>query len=307
MRASKVFLSILFMGIAFLTSAQKLHIKSIYILSANDSYTLTGKDGYYTNGLELGMHWTSQKNTTIHTLNLGQDMYNAHNGSYDFIYELDRPITAYLYLAYGQTHFTKFDRSVLQWNVNLSTIGPNALGKPVQKFIHHTLGMYKPEEWQFQLRNALGVDLNALYAYQLTTEKSPIHLYSIAKAALGTNYVFANMGASLQLGKVLQASVSQYWNGSINRTTKIEKESFFYFYPQLQINGYNSTVQGRWIDSKPEIYTAPLAYLQSITEIGYMYSSSSFTFKIAYTYETKQAKSQYSNQIFGKIGLEKNL
>src|SRR5690606_35417434 len=125
-----------------------------------DSYTLTAYDGYYTNGLKVVLGWNNKRdstNSTIHKLELGQLMYNAKNGSYKRLEELDRPVTAFLYIRYGQQHFTP-NASLLSWRINIGTIGPPALGRQVQESIHSLFNMYKPEEWDYQLNTEIGIN-----------------------------------------------------------------------------------------------------------------------------------------------------
>lgn len=280
--------------------SQKIHNHAVGINTENDSYMLMGKDGYYTNGLTLYYSWASkeeQKNT-IHQISFGQYMYNAKNGSYKLLYELDRPITAYLFVRYNQAHFIK--GNVLKWGVDLGTIGPNAFGRQVQEFAHSTLGMYKPQEWKFQLRNALALNSNIEYAPKFITRDNLV-FQPVFNVNLGMTYTDLSAAALLQLGNIAESAKSIFWDADINKTAKDDNESFFFLQPEVKYQIYNATVQGGLFNNQPETFTAPLNRILFQPKMGWFISTKKMGWKFYTQYQSKVAKTQIQNQIFGGI------
>ncbi|QES90380.1 lipid A deacylase LpxR family protein [Rhizosphaericola mali] len=295
--------AILSIGFLNKTQGQKLHNKAIGINSENDSYMLMGKDGYYTNGLTLYYGWASKdvNKTNIRQISFGQYMYNAKNGSYKELNELDRPITAYLFVRYNQTHFV--NKNVLRWGVDIGTIGPNALGKPVQQFIHSTLGMYKPQEWPYQLRNALAINSNIEYASLLIAHKNLV-FQPVFNANLGMTYTDLSASALLQLGRILENSKSIFWDADLNKTTKDDNESFFFIQPEVKYQIYNATVQGGLFNNQSETFTAPLNRILFQPKMGWFISTKKMGWKFYTQYQSKVAKTQIQNQIFGGVEIK---
>lgn len=294
---------ILIMSFFFLmknTFAQKTYSKSIGIITENDSYMLMGKDGYYTNGLTLSYNWTTQDSnkTTINTIEIGQLMYNARNGSYKEAWKIDRPVTAYLFGRFGQTRFIK--SNVLSWKLGIGTIGPNALGRQMQEFIHSSLGMYKPQEWQYQLRNAFSADANITYAPQIFKEQATVNLYPVVASDLGLTFTNIKASTILTIGKKNTNSKSSLWNASLNKTeSDSDFESFFFFKPTIQYNIYNATIQGGMFSDDPNAGT--LNRLLFIPKIGWQYARKRISLNLSISYTNKEAKEQRNDQWYGSI------
>lgn len=281
------------------SQAQKIHNKSIGLLTENDSYMLMGKDGYYTNGLTFSYSWTKKDtgSNTINSVEFGQLMYNARNGSYKEEWKIDRPVTAYLFGKFEQTRF--YSNNVLRWNIGVGTIGPNALGRQMQEFIHSTLGMYKPQEWQFQLRNALSVDGGITYSPQIFKEQPVVNIYPIVSSDLGLTFTNIKAAALLTIGKKNTNAKSSIWNATLNNTGN-NFESFFYFRPNLTYNIYNATIQGGV--SSDDINAGSLNRLLFIPKFGWQYANNRISLNLGITHTGKEAKEQRNSQWYGSIG-----
>jgi len=296
-----VFLFFIFCLFTFPLSAQKIYHNSLGILTENDSYLLRGKDGYYTNGLVLSYSWTNKDSntTTIRSVEIGQRMYNAKNGSYQELYKIDRPVTAYLFGRYGQTQFSH--QNVLDWKIGIGTIGPNAFGQQVQQFIHRTLGMYEPEEWQFQLKNAFSVDASMLYAPQIREDRPIFNVYPVVSSNIGMTFTNIKMGGFVTIGRKNINSKSALWNAQLNRTGNAVSESFFYVRPFLTYNIYNATVQGS-LFGKDE-HAGVLNRLLFMPKVGWKYCYNRFSLDLGIDYSSREAKEQLKSQWYGSVRL----
>ncbi len=294
-----LFLSLAFLLLSFQIQAQKIYTKSIGILTENDSYLLTGKDGYYTNGLTLSYSWTKKdtSNMTIRSIEFGQLMYNAKNGSYKELKKIDRPVTAYLFGRYSQTQF--FGHNVLNWKAGIGTIGPNAFGREVQEFIHRTLSMHKPEEWQFQFRNAFSVDASISYVPQIFKEQPTANIYPIISSDIGMTFTNIKLGGILTLGQKNVNEKSALWNAQLNQTDNNTTESFFYIRPILTYNIYNATVQGSLFSE--DQHAGVLNRLIFTPKIGWQYAHKRFSLNLGIDYTSREAKTQLYSQWYGSV------
>lgn len=283
--------------------AQDFNHHSLQLFSDNDSYTFTSNDGYYTNGLSFVFSWSSARDTsnkTIHSLEMGQLMYNAKNGSYLRRDELDRPVTAFLYGQYDQTRFNK-KNSVLRWGITVGTIGPPAFGRELQQTIHHIFHMYSPNEWDYQLKTEIGVNGSVTWSPALPKlfgAPSHFKLMPIGGAELGNTFTNANIGAALLIGTFNKNNATVFWNSQLNSQ---KRESFFYMYPQLKLSAYNATVQGGLLRKDKGPYTGKLNHVLYIQRAGWMYAKNAFSMGVSLVYTSRESLTQYFNQWYGSL------
>ncbi len=301
----KLILSIL---LVFLTipvfSQEKDHsfTKEIGLASDNDSYMLGEEDGYYTNGLEIYFNWKGKDFLRIHSLTAGQLMYNAQNGDYSKIEDIDRPVTAYLYLGYGQTRFTsKMD--LLRWGIAVGAIGPIAQGENVQVFLHKLLNLYDPsEEWEFQLKNSVGVNGEITWVRELPVA-SGMEFQAIAKARAGFFFTNVEMGTLFRWGRFNDNTHTAFWNTRINSKNQ-KSELFFYFQPSLSIYAYNATIQGGLFREDKGPVTGKLNPFLYHQRVGVMGSWNRVALDLGVNFQTKETPLQETTQWYGTIGLK---
>ena len=143
-----------------LSASAQNHNKQFGFKSDNDAYLARGQDKYYTNGIFISYRFANKQKIEnsalakqITQLEVGQKMYNAQSGYIPDMVYVDRPITAYLY-AGASKHWFYTSENSLSLGVQLGTIGPNALGRQAQEFIHKLGGFYPPRGWEYQLKDA---------------------------------------------------------------------------------------------------------------------------------------------------------
>src|SRR5690606_23231280 len=115
--------------------AQHLPHTEFNFRNDNDLYLFNRHDQYYTNEVGLNLPKTvdsatlsANEATRIWGVTIGQKMYNAYTANIRYIEEVDRPITAYLFLSAGIDRYFESERSV-SVTVELGTIGQRALGR----------------------------------------------------------------------------------------------------------------------------------------------------------------------------------
>ena len=272
----------------------------IGILSENDSYMMGSKDGYYTNGLNVSYRWG--KNDVSNTLSVGQQMYNAKNGGYDELKEIDRPVTAYLYINYTRSFFVQKD-NLLQWSVSLGAIGEMAYGEEMQKLIHEQFRMYKPKAWDFQLGDAIGVNGSLLWAKEFPL-KNKYELQLIAKVNAGLFFNDIEISPLFRVGKYNRNNETMLWNNRKGGNNRSKNELFFFFSPSIVASMYNVTVQGNMFKKNKGVFVSDINHFLYKYKIGFYGSFNRLGVKLSINYTTKEAVTQIRDQWYASIGLQ---
>ena len=191
---------------------------ALSLLFENDIFFNT--DRHYTNGIALN-YTTAPQDTPrwvtalAHDLpmfggdgevrtsyEVGQDMFTPQNTALANPDPTDRPYAGYLYLGLGLLE--KDETHLDQIQLQLGVVGPAALAKETQFWIHGILGDPKPAGWAFQLHNEPAVEVIYERSFKIIPPKSFLGLFfdvePHAGAAVGTVYDYANAGAMARLG-----------------------------------------------------------------------------------------------------------
>lgn len=295
----------------FLLSAQDLK-REFGFKSDNDAYLATGQDKYYTNGIFLSYRVAANQsrlnsglNKKIYQLELGQKMYNAQSGYIPEIRYVDRPITAYLYLQGSTTWLYQSERA-LTLGVQLGTIGPAALGKQAQEFIHRLTGLYTPKGWEYQLNNEIGFNINMAYSQVIQRSNSQkMDLIWHGHANLGSTFTGMGLGFTLRSGRLNQLYQTTYNRSVISNQPKTAKitasELFFFAKPQLDLVIYDASISGGLFRANkgPVVFDAKPWVLSQ--ELGMMFSKNRFSAQVSYTFRTPEVESGAKSHRYGSI------
>lgn len=280
--------------------------------SDNDAYLANGQDKYYTNGLFISYRaaanqneFKSGVNKKIYQIEIGQKMYNAQSGFIPDVRYVDRPITAYLYLG-GSMQWLYESENSLTAGLQIGTIGPAALGKQAQEFIHRITGLYTPKGWEYQLNNEMGLNMNVAYNHFL--RRSPSQKLDIllnSHANIGNTFTGMGLGFTLRAGKM-----NPFLNTAYNRT-RIGKgasgnglkksELFFFAKPQLDLIIYDATVQGGLFNNNKGAITFEAKPWVLSQELGLMFSKSRFSAQFSYILKTPEIRSVAKSHQYGSI------
>lgn len=289
----------------------------IGFVSDNDAYLGVKQDRYYTNGIEFyfihalknnpNQDTTAKLYKKIWGVNAGQKIFNAYAGKTYEIQNVDRPITGYVYASTYMQWLLK-NETVFKAELQLGTIGPNALGKETQEFIHNTLKFYKPIGWQFQLNNAFGANLNLDYLKLLHRFKNiKLDISLPIQLGFGSNFTRLNTALLFRTGKfnVLYNSTATQSNVANNSKANLDKYKEFYFYlrPSFSLILYDATIQGGlFVANKgPVTYNPkPLVFAQ---EVGLNYAVNRFNVNLAFVFRSREIESTATVHKYGSIGL----
>jgi hypothetical protein len=310
---------LLFFAFCCKAFAQQSHSNEIGIQTDDDSYLAQGSDRYYTAGNfayfrhALNVKDTSRLRNKILGFEFGQKLYSPHSGSIDFTGAddpkyIDRPFAAYLYVGSTLNLLYK-DESNLKLGVQIGIVGPAAIGKPIQEFVHRAFGLYKPSGWEYQVDNNLELNLSAEYN-RLLARASWADVSLTSYANLGNGFTGAGIGPMFRLG-----DFNQLFNSESTQSTAIKsrsftplnsRELFFYYKPQFNVVAYDATIQGSLFGSKSsnssEVTLNPERLIFS-NQLGIGYSGKRFVIDAAAIFHTKDVKEMVQAHQWGTVTL----
>lgn len=187
-----------------------------------------GTDSDYTNGVKFSWvsanlkdythdpclpHWVRQMNRLFETLHpgkytsrnmvvtAGQMMFTPRDRSRTDLIPDDRPYAGWLYLGLGYN--ARDARRMDTIEVNLGVVGPAALARQSQDFVHDLRGIPRFNGWSNQLNNELGVQIVAERKNRVWSESRPgLQFDAITHygASLGNIRTYLNTGLELRAG-----------------------------------------------------------------------------------------------------------
>ncbi len=290
-------------------STLKNFSQQITVTSENDRYMFQGKDGYYTNGLLLKYTKAiSPKNSQkrLNSFELGQKMFLPYERKIFLPSEIDRPVTGYLYVRFLRTQFSAANQ-LWQWGASVDAIGDASLARSMQSLFHNWIGISSRWNWvwDYQLKSSIGVNLHGSFAKALLKQNSAsFQAIPVTKATLGTSFTNISQGLVLQFGKLRPMSQSAFWKAALQsdgETPHTKPEWIFYYYPEVQYQAYNATVQGSlFLNDKGAIISSPEPFLLT-HQAGVLFSADRYLLQLAANFQSKEAKSQRFSQRYGSI------
>ncbi|CAL2104316.1 putative enzyme [Tenacibaculum sp. 190130A14a] len=280
--------------------AQKQFSKEFSFLNDNDLYVSVKRDRYYTNGMFLSYRYLSGTSSDkvkkkIYEFQIGQEMYTPFKATVDLKGDHDRPFAAHLFGSFGIHRFYQ-NNSALKTSLQLGIIGPEALGRDLQDFIHDIYGYKKAIGWNYQIASAISINLNASYLKQISSNQAKtLDLTWSNRLRVGTVYTDASTGLYGRIGlKPLQDLVNTIafnsnLNNSNSKTTNVS-EIFFFINPMIHYTLYDATIQGSFLNNNSPI-TFDINPFKFTTQIGLQFTLNRFNLGYFINYHTKKLKS----------------
>lgn len=310
MRSIFIFLFLSFLGFHSF-SQSKFYKNELGFRSDNDAYLGTKQDRYYTNGLFIKFKRAleNKKDSNIKKIwgiTVGQEMYNAKSGQTTLIENVDRPFAGYLYGA-GSLQWLKPNENSLRLEIQMGTVGPSALGKEGQTFLHKTVGFYEIYGWEYQVKDEVGVNLKANLHYLLFRDNSKILDFSLPiNASLGNTFSGLNVGVLFRTGRINPFNHSAATQSNIS--TKLEQnlnknEFYFFLKPSLTLVAYNATIQGGlFVKDKGPVTYQPNRFVLA-QQSGVAYASNRWTIDFSVIFKSKELPEAKRSEQYGSIGL----
>jgi hypothetical protein len=308
----KVRVFLLFLWVSYTSLAQQKLAKEVSFVNDNDLFISTFKDRYYTNGLfltyrHLRTHNNSELEKKIMTWQIGHLMFTPHKSTVEDITEHDRPFAAYLYASAGINNVYK-NQQMLQFEMQLGVLGPAALGENLQNFIHDIYGFDRPAGWKHQIKNALGINLNASYIKRLAIDEDERNDVSfVSTLRVGTVFTDVATGIHGRLGfnTLQKISNSIAFNTNLNNehTSGVRGiESMLYYKAMLGYTHYDATIQGSFLNTSSPV-TYQINPVRFNFELGLLFTIQKMNVGYSYHFYSNKLKNlRYPDgNSFGKI------
>jgi len=281
--------------------------KEFSFTSENDAFLLQIKDAYYSNGVFLNFRIadTSRSQKKIHAFEIGQKIFTPVSRKAETINEIDRPYCGYLFARYTQLNSYKND-ALLQWGSSLGIIGKASLGEALQNSYHKLFGFKRFEGWKYQVRNAIGIDLQLSYAQTLFNFQDLFKIVPLGEASLGTHFTNARAGAMLVIGTFEKNKSSVLFNTRVNTgyaAPTRKKELFVYAYPSVLLQVYNASLQGGLFNKGSGAVLATPETFVLEQRLGICFARDRFSSRIEFTHQSKETASQLNTQSYGSFQL----
>jgi lipid A 3-O-deacylase len=273
----------------------------------NDAYQFNKHDAFYTNGLflKLAVAGTGKKHKIISSYSIGQMIYTPLIRKTYFPEDIDRPYCGYLFTRYDRTAFLPGE-AMLQYSATLGIVGPASLGEAMQNSYHKMFGYARFAGWQYQVRNELGLDLGINYARTIWEDSTWIKLIPSAQLTLGNTFTNGKLGMYTVLGIFEKNGNSALWNARIHdeaTDTQKKYELFFYWYPQVILQGYNATVEGGLFNKGAGAQLGETTRWMFQQNWGVCYAEGRWTARFEMVYQDKEAVTQKEAQQYGSLQL----
>lgn len=253
--------------------------------------------------------FTINKTTSIY-YTLGQNLYTPRDISSPVQDPRDRPWAAFLYGAAGLTTITR--NHVDEAEVTLGVVGPAALGRPAQSFIHKYISdSPTPRGWGLQLKNEPGLMLAWERRWPGRFSSQPFGLYAGAEPHLGVTvgniYTYANTGLSLRL-----CPYSGRFQDDPIRVRPAMPGTGAFIVPEHQFSWYLfGGVEGRAIardifldgNTFADSYSVHKVPFVADANLGLALTYSKVRMSYAVIYRTNEFTTQTGGNVFGTVSL----
>lgn len=185
----------------------------------NDLFS--GNDGHYTHGMRLAwvpdqrkpvpkwawdfaqlMPWFPHDGTIRYGYALGQSIFTPSDITVVDPPKGERPYAGWLYGSIGLGIET--GRVVDQFGLTVGVVGPAAMARQTQKWVHKQVGSDRPMGWDTQLKNELGVVATWQRSWRGIAKTEvfgrDLDLGGHVGGALGNVFTYANTGLMLRYG-----------------------------------------------------------------------------------------------------------
>ena len=236
-------------------------------------------------------------------------MYTPYLATVKNIASHDRPFAAYLFVSYKNQIVYKKNQ-LLSNKIQLGVIGKHAQGKALQDFVHDIYGFVKADGWDYQIKDALGVNFYSEYTTHLYgKEKGYFDTQWNVKASLGTVYTNIETGITARIGTLPLQTITNsiayntHLNGELQDTKNI-KEAFFYINPTIQYTLYDATIEGSFLNKGSEV-TKEIVPVTFRLQLGFKCTLQRFNVGYIYSFHTSKVQNlRYPNgNSYGSIQL----
>lgn len=253
--------------------------------------------------------FTVNKTTSIY-YTAGQNLYTPKDITQVVQDPDDHPWAAFLYGSAGLTTVTQ--NHVDEAEITLGMVGPAALGRQTQTFIHkYVSGSPKPMGWDNQLKNEPGIMLAWQRRWPGRYSFEPAGLYAGAEphfgVTLGNIYTYANAGLSFRL-----SPISGRWQDDPIRVRPAMPGTGAFIVPEKTFSWYLfGGVEGRAVarnifldgNTFADSYSVDKKPFVADANAGVAFTYGDVRMSYAVIYRTHEFETQDGGNVFGTVSL----
>lgn len=279
--------------------------KELAFTTDNDAFLLQKKDAYYTNGVYIQYRFadTHTVRKKIHAFEIGQMIFTPLSKKGRSAADIDRPYCGYLFARYSQT-FAGIKDAVFQWHGTLGVVGSASLAEKLQDEYHKLFGFLRFQGWQYQVRNAIGLDAGVSYAITAAEYNEVFKIVPVVQANLGTTFTNAKAGIFFTAGSFEKNNSSILFNTRVNNGTAAPRkkiELFVFAYPSIMYQAYNATLQGGLLHKGSGAVLADPKPFMFEQRYGICYAQERLSTRLELVYQSKETEKQNRSQVYGSF------
>lgn len=246
---------------------------------------------------------------------LAQKMFTPDDRDRISIDPNDRPYAGWLYLGMGY-HTRSLDR-LNSFEVNLGVVGPAALAKEAQDFVHDARGFKRFNGWDNQLRNELGVQLvyehkNRIFRHTITPGWQ--HDFIVhGGGSLGNVATYLNTGGQYRIGHNLPgdfgtSALRPGGDNSVPMPVKGNGATPFGFHAFVSVDG-RWVLQDIFLDGNTfrSSHSVEKRHLTGDLSVGVATHFDRWKISYATVWRSKQFRTQNSTHSYGSLGISYSL
>lgn len=296
-----------YLSIAQLTKLKTFQ-KEFSFTTDNDAYLFHRSDRYYTNGIFINLRTVSQKNNIrlIKEYQIAQMMFTPKSTQIKNTKNIDRSFCGYLFAGYSQTHFLS-NKQLIKWYLSVGTIGKNSMAENLQNSLHKLTGLYLVNGWKYQVQQGFSINTGISYMPTLfyqSANKNLIKMIPVLEANFGNVFINLKAGATICFGNFENTNHSILYNASLhNQSASLKRnyELFFYYHPQIILQGFNATVQGNMFGNADSSQPKNVEIIVLQQTLGIAFSKGRWGNKIEINFQTKECTSQEIPHAYGSL------
>lgn len=293
------------------------------IIFENDLFFNSDRD--YTNGVELA--YTTAPNNNVDSIvafarslplfadtgevrtsyAIGQDIFTPEHTELVVPLASERPYAGYSYVSLGllEANPDRLDQLQLQ----IGVVGPMALAREAQAWVHSIIAEVKPKGWHYQLHNEPALNLYYERSVKIIPRQSILGMVLDIEphigGAAGTVYDYVNAGAMVRLGFNLPDDFGPLrMEPTLPGSSYFEPEAGFSAYVFAGVDGRaiarNIFLDGNtWRDSP----SVDKDWFVGDLSLGAAITFSHVRLAFTHVFRTREYKTQTSSDQFGAVSV----
>lgn len=305
----KVFIVLLF--ISYSAFGQDTYTKEFTFSVDNDLFVSYVNDQYYSSGLFFTYRFLDTKKSkeekVIKHRSLEHKIFTPFKSIIKEKEEHDRPFAGLLYVSFGSMKVNK--NRLKKTNFQVGMMGPAAIGKEFQEFIHNIYGFLEPIGWKYQITNSpilnYSVDITKKLVKLKRKYSDSYYSYGLSVGTIHT-HLMASLEGRIGFKELASFDRSIAFRTNLDSEHKRQVESFLHWKVKNKIVVYDATLQGSLFNNSSPVTFSPNR-LQLSFELGYYFTAKSWNlgYKIIYNTNERPNLVNDGGHVYGTVSISK--